>query len=166
LPFHPDAGIHISNLILEHHQSSSDRFLQQLLQNSRVVYGIICRKYYFGIICRKQLKLPTLTDPEKLGLAPIGRFASHERQVTYAGIGKVSRIPRKASMELRDRPLRQISPQRLRQIANSSQNNRLDIRLGAKKGVDKEIDVLVALNRGREGVKERLKRTPIPIHYL
>ena len=82
-------------------------------RNSSVVFEIICRRY-FVIICRKHLILLALTHPEKRGVAPVGRFASHERQVTYVGIGKASRIPRKAGMEL---PLRQISPQRLRQIA-------------------------------------------------
>ena len=47
----------------------------------------------------------------------MGRCASHERQVTYVGIGKASRTPQRVEMELRDRHLRQISPQRLRQIA-------------------------------------------------
>jgi hypothetical protein len=78
-----------------------------------VVFEISCRRY-FVIICRKHLILSALTHPEKLAWLRWGRFASHERQVTYVGIGKASRIPRKAGMEL---PLRQISPQRLRQIA-------------------------------------------------
>jgi hypothetical protein len=75
--------------------------------------GDRCRRY-FVIIYRRQLILPALTHPEKQAWLRWGRFASHERHVTYVGIGKASRIPRKAGMEL---PLRQISPQRLRQIA-------------------------------------------------
>jgi hypothetical protein len=47
----------------------------------------------------------------------MGKFASQERQWTYGGIGKASRIPWEVGMELRDRPFRQISPQMLLHIA-------------------------------------------------
>jgi len=84
----------------------------------RSVVLLIMWRSFLQAIWRKQLRLPAFTDSKRLGLTSyVEDLQVMKGKCFTSALSKPVESPRKAGMDRRDKPLRQISPQRLRQIA-------------------------------------------------